>query len=355
MASVRGAHHYQRVRIASLGYQLAPIVVTSAELEDRLAPIYQRLRLPMGQLAALTGVEERRWWERDHRLSDGAVAAGAHALQQAGIAAADLDAVVYAGVCREHAEPATACRVAHELGVGATAEVFDISNACLGVLNGMLAIAQRIELGQVRAGLVVACESAREINEIAIARLAARPDLENYARGLATLTGGSGAAAVLLMADSGAPPESAQLLGGVARAAPAHHELCRWGTRRTERLGELEEFMTTDSVAVLKHGVELGLATWRDFLTAMNWRAADIARTICHQVGSAHRDTILPSLGVAAERDFITYPFLGNMGTVSLPLTAALALERGVLARGHRTALLGIGSGLNCLMLGCQW
>ena len=43
------------------------------------------------------------------------------------------------------------------------------------------------------------------------------------------------------------------------------------------------------------------------------------------------------------------------MGTVSLPLTAALAEERGFLERGSRVAFLGIGSGLNCLMLGWEW
>jgi 3-oxoacyl-[acyl-carrier-protein] synthase-3 len=43
------------------------------------------------------------------------------------------------------------------------------------------------------------------------------------------------------------------------------------------------------------------------------------------------------------------------MGSVSLPLTAAIAAERGELQRGDKVALLGIGSGLNCLMLGLEW
>ena len=44
-----------------------------------------------------------------------------------------------------------------------------------------------------------------------------------------------------------------------------------------------------------------------------------------------------------------------SIGTVSLPLTAALAHERGVIKPGHRVGFLGIGSGLNCLMLGLEW
>ena len=55
------------------------------------------------------------------------------------------------------------------------------------------------------------------------------------------------------------------------------------------------------------------------------------------------------------EKDFSTFEFLGNMGTVSLPLTAALAEEREFLQPGDRVGFLGIGSGLNCLMLGLEW
>ena len=74
-----------------------------------------------------------------------------------------------------------------------------------------------------------------------------------------------------------------------------------------------------------------------------------------HQVGAGHRDSILNALGIPIEKDYSTFEYLGNMGTVSLPLTAALAEERGFLTTGDRVGFLGIGSGLNCLMLGWEW
>ena len=113
--------------------------------------------------------------------------------------------------------------------------------------------------------------------------------------------------------------------------------------------------MSTDSVAVLKYGVDLGLSTWKAFLTRLGWAAENIDKVICHQVGTPHRDAILKTLGIAAEKEFSTYPYLGNIGTVSLPLTAALAEEREFLLPGDRVGFLGIGSGLNCLMLGVEW
>ncbi|MEX2016189.1 MAG: hypothetical protein WD873_06080, partial [Candidatus Hydrogenedentales bacterium] len=125
---------YTRVHMDAIGYELAPVVVTSEELEERLAPLYARLHFSEGQLAALTGIQERRWWERDFPLSRGAVMAARKALDKSHVAPQDLGAVLYTGVNREHFEPATACRVAAELGTSPSAAVYDLSNACLGTL-----------------------------------------------------------------------------------------------------------------------------------------------------------------------------------------------------------------------------
>jgi 3-oxoacyl-[acyl-carrier-protein] synthase-3 len=153
--------------------------------------------------------------------------------------------------------------------------------------------------------------------------------MELFKTSLATLTGGSGAAAVVLT-DGSYGAGGHRLLGGVTQAAPEHHQLCRWG-------------------------VQLGLRTWEAFLAALGWRPAQVDKVICHQIGAGHRDAILPALGIAVEKDFCTYEYLGNIGTVSLPMTAAIADERDFLRPGDRVGFLGIGSGLNCLMLGLEW
>jgi acyl-CoA:acyl-CoA alkyltransferase len=62
---------YSRVFLDSFGYELPPVVVTSQELEARLGPVYKALRMPEGQLEALTGIQERRWWEPGFSVSQG--------------------------------------------------------------------------------------------------------------------------------------------------------------------------------------------------------------------------------------------------------------------------------------------
>lgn len=350
---------YSRVYLDSIGYELPPTVVTSLDLEAKLKPLLMRLRIADGQLAALTGILERRWWERGHSLFDGAIAAAKRALAGSGVEPADIEVLIYGGVCRENFEPATACGVAAGLGVSSNTTIYDVSNACLGVLNGIIDIANRIELGQIRAGLVVSCETAREINEITIQKLLAESDMATFTASLATFTGGSGAVAVLLTDGSFGTAGKHRLLGGVAHAAPQHHNLCRWGIRPAAlnalAVNAFSQFMTTDAVSVLKFGVELGFLTFNLFLKELGWKREQIDKVICHQVGASHSSAILKTLGIPREKDFATYEFLGNIGTVSLPITAALADERDFLRPGDRVGFLGIGSGLNCLMLGLEW
>src|SRR3954469_16588323 len=220
---------YNQVHIESIGYELPPVVVSTAELEARLAPVYQALKMAPGQLELLTGINERRWWEPGYPISLGAAAAAKKALAAADVSADDVDVLIYAGVCREQFEPATACAVAHELKVNPNAAIFDLSNACLGVLNGIVEIANRIELGQAKAGLVVSAETAREINENVIDRMVRTKSVELFRESIATLTGGSGAVAVLVVGEELSRQRRRKLIGGVTQNAPQYNSLCRWG------------------------------------------------------------------------------------------------------------------------------
>ena len=111
----------------------------------------------------------------------------------------------------------------------------------------------------------------------------------------------------------------------------------------------------TDAVNVMKYGVQLGINTWQALLAELKWAHEAIDKTISHQVSKGHRSSILKALGLPEAIDFPTFDRLGNMGTVSLPLTAAIAAEQNFLVKGDRVGFLGIGSGLNCLMLGVEW
>jgi len=327
--------------------------VTSEDLEKRLEPLYKALHFQPGQLEALTGIRERRFWDPGQSMHEGTIRAGKKALDKSGVLSEDIGMLIYGGVCRDNLEPATACAVSHGLGLGPETQIFDVSNACLGVINGMISVANAIELGQIRAGMVVSCESARQIIDTTIAQLLKTKNMDHFKLTLATLTGGSGAVAVVLTATS-VSESGHRLIGGVVRSNTALHHLCRWGPDTGIPASGLH-VMQTDSVGVLQHGVALGIETYQAFKQELAWPADKPDKVICHQVGATHQKNILESIGISKGKDFITFKYLGNIGTVSLPLTAAIAAEREFLVSGDLVGFFGIGSGLNCVMLGIQW
>ena len=109
---------YSKVYIDAFGYELAPNVVTSEDIETRLEPLYEALHFQKGQLEALTGITERRFWDPGYKMYQGAIEAGKKAIKNSSIAPESIGMLIYGGVCRDNLEPATACAVSHGLGLG---------------------------------------------------------------------------------------------------------------------------------------------------------------------------------------------------------------------------------------------
>ena len=102
-------------------------------------------------------------------------------------------------------------------------------------------------------------------------------------------------------------------------------------------------------------GIETARDTWQDFLYELGWQPQDIDVFFCHQVGQAHARLLFEQLGLESSRNFETLSHMGNTGSVSAPVTMAMGIEQKAFSPGQRAALLGIGSGINCLMLGVEW
>jgi 3-oxoacyl-[acyl-carrier-protein] synthase III len=346
---------YQHVRIEAMGYALPPEVVSSAELERRLQPVYDRFSLHEGRLELMTGIRERRFWERGTWPSDAAAAAGRHALEQAGVLPEQVQCLLFTAVSRDCLEPATASIAHDKLGLSDEAVVFDLSNACLGFVNGMNVLGNMIEMGQLERGLIVAGESSRQLVETTITQLNgdARLTKTQLKDAFASLTIGSGAAAMLLTHESLAP-NAPRVLGGVARCATQYNDLCR-GSADVGFADGAAMVMQTQAETLLVSGCALAARTWEAFLRDRGWSREDIDRCVCHQVGGTHRDQLYEAIGRDPSLDFSTFEMLGNVGSVSLPITLAMGVEADPPAAGTKVALLGIGSGLNCVMLGVEW
>ena len=342
---------YTQVCLHDFGYQLPPVELSSTAIEQRLQPLYERLKLPMGRLELMTGIKTRRLWQPGTRPSEGAAVAGAAALARAGVDVKDIGCLLFTSVSRDMMEPATASFVHRRLELPPSCLLFDISNACLGFLDGMVMLANMLELGQVRAGLLVAGETAEDLIESTLTHLLADITLtrKSIKPLFASLTIGSGAVA-LVMTRRDYRDTGHYLRGGACRANTAHNDLCQGGQN-----AEQGTLMSTDSEQLLEKGIETAADCWQVFQAAVGWEKGSIDRFFCHQVGRAHAQLLFETLALDPAKNFETLPVLGNVGSVSAPITMALGIEQGTLAPGQRAAILGIGSGINALMLGIDW
>src|SRR4051812_34577768 len=339
---------FEHVCIESLAVALPEEIWTSAQIEERLRPMYERLKLPAGRLELMTGIKERRMWPAGTRPSDASAAAGKAVVAKSSLDAGQVELFIHAAVSRDMLEPAAASFAHRKIGLPGTAQILDVSNACLGFLNSLTLAAGMIESGQIRCAMVVAGEQGRPLVDQTLRTLVERPLTRNEIKPyFANLTIGSGAVAAMVCHRSVVKGRAHRLLGGIARAATEHSELCQGDTYGAESLA-----MQTDSEQLLLAGVELAKATWQDFTSE---QGASFNRFICHQVGSTHRRKLYETLGLDLAKDFSTFERLGNTGSVALPATLEAAVAAGAVHEGDRVGLLGIGSGLNCLMLALEW
>jgi 3-oxoacyl-[acyl-carrier-protein] synthase-3 len=337
---------YRHVSIGAVAHVDAPVRVTSADIARRLRPAQQRLGLRADLLLEdVIGIRARRVWDGSTPVADAATTAARKALAESGVPSGRIGVLINTSVCRDFLEPSTASVVHGALGLAGTCDNFDVSNACLAFLTGMDIAARMIEHGDVEYALIVDAETSNEITDRTIERLnSPSATADQFSRELASLTLGSGAAAMVL-GHRTRLPGGHRFRGGVSLAATAFSHLCRGSMDR----------MVTDSANLLDEGLKLAARTFRVAGAAFGWAGPELDEFAVHQVSKVHTDGLIKALGIDPARVLAVYPEYGNIGPASVPVVLSKLAEMGRLRRGSRVALMGIGSGLNCSMAEVVW
>ncbi len=340
--TLNSTHRYTNTAVLGVERVEAPVVVTSDELDERLADVYVRTKMRGGLLQTVVGIHERRRWDESQSFIEGAVAAGRAALAASGVAAEDVGLMVNTSLSREWLEPSTAVFIHDALGMPPSCQNFDVTNACLGFVNGIEIAAAMIDSGLIDYALVVDSEDSTPVQEATIARLSAEGDSSrDVVSEFAALTLGSGAAAMVLgRADR--HPEGHRVVAAVSRAATEHHALC---------VGS-NEMMITDLKGLLIAGLDLSAGLWEEAAKEFHWDEG-MDRYFVHQVSQVHTEAICERLDIDPARVPRTFPTFGNIGPCSVPFTMAGGTEG--LRPGDRVLLMGIGSGLNACCLEITW
>jgi 3-oxoacyl-[acyl-carrier-protein] synthase-3 len=162
-----------------------------------------------------------RYLEPDQTLSPGEFAsrAASACLRENGVAASEIDLLVYGGIARAAFEPATAAEVAGRLGATPLHAV-DVTCACAGLVEALHVVAGYFALhDELQTALVCAGELTRDRISYDI------QSLDDVAIRAAGLTLGNAAAALLVSRQS-LPAGSARLVGIRHKTLSEHYALC---------------------------------------------------------------------------------------------------------------------------------
>lgn len=317
----------------------APDVLASSDLEEALRPVVDRLRLPKGFLADMTGIRSRALYPAETRPSHSAALAAERLFEN--FDRQKIDLLYSTSVGRDYLEPSTASIIQSRLGLGSEVKSLDLGSACLGFVDGLELAAIQIGAGLSEYALVVAGENSRPLLESTLARLyEPNVDVKEFFRHFASLTLGSGGAA-MVVGPASRHPGAPRLVSSVSLSDASFNHLCK---------GDLGG-MTTDAAGLLEAGVSLAARTFKRGVDAFGWKPDDFDLVVCHQVSEVNTRRFAQALGLSWEKVVKTYPDYGNMGPVAVPFAFDLAMGRGLAASGRKVGLMGIGSGLGCAMM----
>ncbi len=348
---------FNHVRIESYVLDLPKKVVTSLEIEERLKPLYEKLNVPLGTLEKLSGIHERHMFEESDTPSKVATEAGRKAIEKIGFDKSYLKALFNCSVTRDYFEPATAVLAHYNLGFPEDTITMDITNACIGFSHGMVLMANLIESGVIKAGLLVSGENIAKIIEATYRTLENTPDIDRteFLKLMTTFTLGSGAIAMVLAHDSIAT-SSHKLLACSSRAASNCHPYCVGnGDFCYNQMVGLNPIMHTDSHPLVMNAATLGARTWADLSEFTGWKAEDVDHVFCHQIGKVVNQKFYETMGLPFEKEYAVYQNYGNLISASMPAAWFTAADKGLIEAGSKNVMTAFGSGLNALFSAVEW
>jgi 3-oxoacyl-[acyl-carrier-protein] synthase-3 len=302
----------------------------------------ERLRLPKGLIADMTGIGSRTIYPADTPPSRAAIRAAERLFKD--FDKGRIDLLYSTSVGRDHLEPSTASIVQAGLGLGPDVKSLDLGSACLGFVDGLELASVQIDAGLSEYALVVAGENSRPLLESTLTRLF-EPEVtvREFFRHFASLTLGSGGAA-MVVGPADRHPGAPRITCSASLSDPAFNHLCQ---------GDLSG-MTTDSAGLLEAGVALARRTFERGRLDFGWTPESFGLIVCHQVSEVNTRRFAQAIGLDWDKIIKTYPVYGNMGPVAVPFAFGLAFDKGLVTPGQRVGLMGIGSGLGCAMMAVE-
>ena len=311
-----------RAVVRGVGHYLPDRIVPNSEFEDQLETTDAWIR-------SRSGIERRHFAAEGQGTSDLAVRAAQAALDNAGMQADDIDAIILATSTADFTFPSAATMVQARLGM-TRGFAFDVQAVCAGFIFALANANALIVSGQAKRVLVIGAETFSR--------------LMDWTDRATCVLFGDGAGALIVEAQTGdATPQDRGILATDLNSDGRFRDLLYVdGGVSTNSTGHLR----MQGKEVFRHAVEKLAATAHTALENAGLGDDDIDWIVPHQANLRIIKATAAKMGHSMDDVIVTVQDHGNTSAASIPLALSVGVASGKIKQGQLLVTEAIGGGL---------
>jgi 3-oxoacyl-[acyl-carrier-protein] synthase-3 len=327
-------------RFLGTGLAVPDRVVTNDELSGIMDTTDEWIR-------TRTGIQERRWVREGETGVEMGLRASQRALEMAGLAPGDLDAIVYATSSPDHFAPGNGVYLQRMLGIS-TIPALDVRAQCSGFIYALSVADAWIRAGQYRHILVV----GSEIQSTGL-------ELSTAGRHVAVIFADGAGAVVLGRSEE----NNGGILGFDLHSEGAYAEKL-WvdapGSMyhprvSPEQINEGRQYLEMDGKEVFRHAVVRMPESVRAVLSATGQKLDDLRLLLAHQANLRIAEAMQKSLGLRDDQVYNNIMWYGNTTAATIPIALDECVRAGRVQRGDLVVMTAFGSGFMWGSTAVRW
>jgi 3-oxoacyl-[acyl-carrier-protein] synthase-3 len=323
----------------------ASIVGTGSYVPERIlsnADLEKIVETSDEWIVTRTGIRERRIAAESETTSDMAAKAAQAALENAGVAAEEVDMIIVATITPDMFFPSTACFVQTRIGAF-KAVCFDVSAACSGFLYALEIARQFIGTGAMKTILVIGAEKLSTI--------------VNWTDRNTCVLFGDGAGAAVLRHR----PGSRGILSSVNGSDGRYAEIlqipgggCKFPVT-AENADQRLNTIQMNGKETYKQAVTAMLNAGQTALEQAGVPVENVACFIPHQANLRIIEAIASRMNVSMDRFMINLDRFGNTSAAAVAIALDEAARTGRMKRGDTILMVVFGGGLTWASTAVEW
>ena len=320
-----------RAIITGCGHYLPKRIVENSEFERTLDTSDE-------WISSRSGIKRRHFANEDETTSAMATLAAKEALEDAGLVAGDIDAIILATSTSDLTFPSAATMVQANLGM-TRGFAYDVQAVCAGFVSALANANALVISGQAKKVLVIGSETFSKLM-----------DWED--RSTCVLFG-DGAGAVIVSAESGTGDKSDRgiLASDLNSDGTLKNILYVDGGVSTQSTG----YLRMHGKEVYRHAIEKLATTAQNSMETAGVSVNEIDWIVPHQANIRIIHGTAKKMGIPKERILTTVQDHGNTSAASIPLALSVSKINGFIKENDLIVTEAIGGGLAWGSLVIRW